>query len=308
MLARVNQFVGQFPALKFSNHGRHFDKVGAGADDALIIIGCLNLAVKSPIHIVLYVGALPPARGIVRSVMSNHPFIIRSRHACDRLTWDAFVDSSDEAWLWHRYDLQEALAARGRVDLSFAVSDGEHGDILAVVPLQLVEGRLVRLVPWNGLNSLGAPALKNDLGEKRRQQVAEFIREHLIRLAAQHRAFEINLAHSQLAPAFRGERCPRINPLLDWGCENTLTQAYILDLRQPEAALWAGYSKTTRNELNRIAREPVEIREATPNDVDLYYQLHCETYDRTGVPPHPKEYFHHIFETFLPLGMCSSFF
>ncbi|HEX2907543.1 MAG TPA: GNAT family N-acetyltransferase [Phototrophicaceae bacterium] len=235
--------------------------------------------------------------------MSSIPFIVRLRLECDRLSWDAFVDGCDEAWLWHRYDLQDAIAARRRIDLSFAVCDDKQGAILAVVPLHLVQGRFVRVAPWNVLNSTGAPALKSDLGEKPRRQLMEFIRERLIQLARQYQAFAVDLTYSQLAPAFRGERCPRINPLLEWGCENSLSQTYVLDLRQSEAVLRAGYSKTTRNELNRIERESVEIREATPNDLDLYYQLHCETYQRTGVPPHPKAYFQHIFEVFIPQGL-----
>ena len=57
-----------------------------------------------------------------------------------RQVWDAFVETTEEAWLWHRYDLIEALLTwPGRSDLSFGIVDGSRGErVVAVVPLNLV--------------------------------------------------------------------------------------------------------------------------------------------------------------------------
>ena len=53
-------------------------------------------------------------------------------------TWDEFVDSSDDAWLWHRYIFQDSACTwKGRIDLSFAVCDANK-EILALVPLQKI--------------------------------------------------------------------------------------------------------------------------------------------------------------------------
>ena len=35
------------------------------------------------------------------------------RENIDKTEWDTFVDASDEAWLWHRYDFQDTLATWG---------------------------------------------------------------------------------------------------------------------------------------------------------------------------------------------------
>jgi hypothetical protein len=243
--------------------------------------------------------------------LSDLPFVIHTRHELGRNQWDAFVDSADEAWLWHRYDLQDALATwRGQTDLGFAVLDSRTHEVLALLPLHCTSGKLYRVVPWNTLRSTGGPAFKNNLGSKQRFQLIEFIHRFLLGLARQHRAFEIDLMLTALAPAFRGAACPRVNPLLDFvGCQNMLTQTYMLDLHVPEDVLRSKYSALTRRELKKIERESIDIREARgTDDLALYYQLHRETYERTGVPPHPLEYFRYIFEVFIPQGLSRVIF
>jgi hypothetical protein len=239
--------------------------------------------------------------------LSALPFVAYARHELGRQQWDTFVDATDEAWLWHRYDWQDALATwRGRTDLSFAVLDNRTSEVLALLPIHLVSGKLYRLIPWNTLHSMGGPAFKNNVGDKQRFQVIEFVQQFILGLGRKHSVFEVDLMLTALAPAFRGADCPRVNPLLDFaGCQNTLTQTYVLDLRQSDEVLRAQYSKGARSELKKFEMEGVEIRDAHgTDDLALYYQLHTETYGRTGVPPHPMEYFRHIFEIFIPAGLC----
>jgi hypothetical protein len=237
--------------------------------------------------------------------LSDLRFVAFTRRELGRQQWDAFVDSADEAWLWHRYDLQDALAKwRGHSDLSFAILDSRTNEVLALLPIHLVSGKLYRFIPWNTLQSTGGPAIKNKVGDKQRLQVIEFMKKFLVDLARQRGAFEVDMMLTALAPAYRGASCPRVNPLLDFaGCKNTLTQTYMLDLHETDDVLRARYSKGARSELKKFEQEGVEIREARgEDDLATYYQLHMETYGRTGVPPHPIEYFRHIFEVFIPAG------
>jgi hypothetical protein len=235
----------------------------------------------------------------------DQSFVVCSRRELGRQKWDEFVDATDQAWLWHRYDWQDTLATwRGRGDQSIAVLDSRTSEILALLPIHHVEGKLYRVLPWNTLQSTGGPAFKNNIGNKQRLQVIEFIEKFLFDLARQYDVFEVELMLTALAPAFRGMSSPRINPLLDFaGCENTLTQTYMLDLREPEEVLRARYSKGARSELRKLEQEGADIREAHgSDDLTIYYQLHVETYERTGVQPHPIEYFQHIFDVFIPAG------
>lgn len=233
---------------------------------------------------------------------------IADRLEVGRKTWDAFVDGSDEAWLWHLFDFQEALATwPGRRDLSFAVADG-RGEILAAVPLHLVARTRAGVLTLNLLESTGGPAHANNLPAGIRQQIRQKARERLLALAGQNRVLAIDLALPPLAPAYRGERCPRVNPLLFFGCDNTLTQTYIIDLRRPEEEIWEGLSGNCRNMVKRAEKEGFVVREAgSPGDLEHYYQMHLETYGRTGAPPHPFSYFQQIWENFTCRGYSRIF-
>src|SRR5450759_5111101 len=93
--------------------------------------------------------------------------------------WDAFVEASDEAWLWHRGDLIEALALwPNHQDASFAVVDG-RGALLALMPLHRKVVRVARVVPFVHLTSLGGPACAAALSLAERAKVLSVLRSHL---------------------------------------------------------------------------------------------------------------------------------
>lgn len=241
--------------------------------------------------------------------MKRQKYLVNNRLSIAKESWDAFVDASDEAWLWHRYYLQDALVTWGKQDLSFAVCETGSGDILALVPLQLLEGKVARVIPWNMLDSLGGPALKNGLGRKQRAKILAFVEEKLFNLAQQHNVVETNLALSPMTPAFRGDHCPRVNPLLALGCENTLTQTWVVDLRLGQDAVWQSMEGRARTAVRKAKKMGVSVRLANqPGDLDIYYRLHCETYERTGVRPHPRAYFEAIWTNFLSTGLAHILF
>jgi len=224
-----------------------------------------------------------------------------------RTAWDALADASDQAWLWHRYDLQEALATwPGWHDVSFGVD--YRGELAALVPLHLVETRLAGLLPWRLLSSKGGPALADRLPGRGQAAVRSMIREHLIRLAGRFGARQIDLALCPVAPAFRGAACPRVNPLLDLGVRNTLTQTYLIDLSRPQEELWQRLAPHCRTHVRRAEREGFLVREAQgPEDLEKIYRLHLMTYHKNGIPPHPQAYFRFIWERFAALGLARIF-
>jgi len=204
-----------------------------------------------------------------------------------------FVLGSDEAWLWHCFDLPDALCTwPDHQDISIGIQDGDHGNTLvAVVPLYLQGGLFI--------SSLGGPALANALSRKQRSRIYTFIREHLIALAKRYPIREINLSLSPLAPAYTGKTRPMVNPLLFLGCENTLTQTAIIDLGKDIEGIWQQMEGRARTAIRKAEKSGVQVRKARPDEVDTYYSLHSETYNRTGVPPHPKAYFGKIWSDFL---------
>jgi hypothetical protein len=220
--------------------------------------------------------------------------------------WDSFVKASDEAWLWHRFDFQDAISTwPGMHDLSFAIRDaGSDGRIVAILPLRLIESRRMNALRWKILDSLGGPACANDLGIRQKRKILEYTISQGIALARKYNAIEVNFSLSPVAPAYSGECCPRVNPLLELGCENTLTQTLVIDLMQGRDSVWENMENRARTAIRKAEKQGLSIRAGKgPEDLEIYYNLHCETYSRTGVPPHPKSYFEAIWRNFLQKGL-----
>ena len=243
--------------------------------------------------------------------MSNSRFSIIPRQELGAVHWDAFVDASDEAWLWHRYAAQDTIAARrGRSDLSFAIQETRGQErVMAVVPLHLVESKYLKQFSVKVFDSFGSVACLNDLGAKQKKKILDFVREHLMGLGRERNVMRIDLRLTPMSPAYRGERCPRVNPLLHLGVENTLTQTYVIDLSYSEQELWDNLLGYCRTHIRKAEKEGFIIREADAfEDIEKYYELHLETYQRTGAEPHPFEYFKQIWENFTIKGFSKFFF
>lgn len=228
-----------------------------------------------------------------------------------RAAWDTFVESSDEAWLWHRFDLAGALSTwRGWTDLSFALYEpGKKKRIVAVVPCHQIASQKGKALKINALDSLGGPACRKGLDPGLRQRVLDQACQHLITLAREHGSGEIAVALPPMAPALQGDNCPRVNPLLELGFTNALTQTWVIDLRAGKDALWKKMQGRARTAVRKAEKSGVSIRPADRRgDLDIYYLMHCETYNRTGVSPHPRAYFEAIWRDFLGTGLARIWF
>ena len=172
-------------------------------------------------------------------IKMNASFRVIGRREVGREDWDAFADASDDAWLWHRYDLQDALETwPGSTDESFALMAANEDQALALVPLRRITKRVAGLLPVYVLESLGGVAVRNGLGEKRRRAVLMAVRDQLVARVRKGICLEARISLPAMAPAMRGAASPRVNPLLELGCSNTLTQTWVVDLRGGREAVW----------------------------------------------------------------------
>lgn len=228
------------------------------------------------------------------------------RRELGRAAWDAFADAADEAWLWHRYDFQDALATwEGSSDHSVAILDRTSGGaVVALLPLRVVTRRWAGLLPVFVMDSLGGIACDNGLPPHRQRDVFSESRDFLMARANNGRCLDIRLSCAPMAPARRGERCPRVNPLLHLGCENTLSQTWAVDLRVGIEQVWKRMEGRARTAVRKAEKTGMRVRSGQPADLDTYYRLHVATYRRTGVSPHPRAYFKAIFEDLLPSGLA----
>ena len=69
------------------------------------------------------------------------------------------------------------------------------------------------------------------------------------------------------------------------GCENNLTQTWVVDLRGGREAAWDMMEGRARTAVRKAEKAGVTVREASQEDLTIYYRLHQETYRRTGVRP-----------------------
>lgn len=241
--------------------------------------------------------------------MTGHYELV-PRRELGRGAWDTFADAADEAWLWHRYDFQDALATwQGSADHSIAIVDrAARAGVVALLPLRIISRRLAGLLPMFVMDSLGGIACSDGLKSGQRRGVLTAARDFLQARAASGRCLEIRLSCVPMAPAYRGERCPRVSPLLSLGCENVLTQTWVVDLRGGAEQVWANMEGRARTAARKAEKSGVRVRSAQPSDLDTYYKLHVETYRRTGVQPHPRAYFQAIFEQLMPAGLARVWF
>lgn len=211
--------------------------------------------------------------------------------------WDAHVEAADEAWLWHRYAFPETLATWPR-STDESVAARVDGRIVGVLPLRRIGDRRLRLLPADVLESHGGPAVADNLGRRLRDDVRNAMLEHARRQATR-RTHEIRLTLPPLAPAYRGDRVPLVNPLIALGLEDVPAQTWIVDLSVPEEQLWNGLEGRARTAIRKARKEGVDVRLGTRADLGVYLDLHAITCARTGVDPHPAAYFEVLFERFL---------
>lgn len=215
-------------------------------------------------------------------------------------SWDELVAHSDDGWLYALAQWQRSLA---RVpmwnfqDRSFAARDG--GRLVAVMPLQLThDGRLCS----TAMGPSG-PVLAAGLSDADRTDVLEALFQEVRRIAERSDASTIEMFVSPLSQtSLRGDR--KTHPLARFGFKDVSTHTWLLDLSPTVEALARALSENARRMIREARGLGYTIRGLrSREDMDVYYEVHSETYHRTGVHPHPKEYFLEIYEEFTRPGL-----
>jgi hypothetical protein len=174
---------------------------------------------------------------------------------------------------------------------------------VGIIPLQAVRSHRSKVVPYRFLDSMGGIAVRGDLAPRMARRVRSALLEAVDRVAEETKAVEIRATLSPLAPAFRPPSAPRVNPLLSTGFSDTSTSTWILRIDREERSMWEGMEGRARTAVRKAEQAGITVRRGGAADLDLYYRLHRETYERTGARPHPRVYFAAIFEGSLVSGL-----
>jgi hypothetical protein len=217
--------------------------------------------------------------------------------------WDALVEASDDAWLWHLYDLREPDCADwpASVDLSFGAVD-RAGRLIALVPL--FRAARMRRPHWQILHSEGGLAIANDLDPAEHARLSEVLLNHVRALARTHRAMDIRILLCPLAPRFHGESRPQRNPLVDLGARDMSDSTWMVDLSQGSDAAWAGMRRGARSNVRKAHQNKVSVRSARLEDLPVYLRLYEETAARTGLPRYPPGHHQAFWQLYLERSLA----
>jgi hypothetical protein len=224
--------------------------------------------------------------------------------------WDALVDLSDDAWLLHRDAYAEGLGTWPELtDVSFALIS-PSGATAAIMPLHSsAVHRLRGYLRFAELSSPGGPVVHPSLGKRESAATYGQALAHAQALAEAANGVSLEVSLAPLAPGRRGDRAPRVNPLLVHGLKNAVGQTWMVDLRGGKDSVWRGMEGRARTAVRKAEKAGVTVREAHgASDLNLYYDLHAQTYRRTGVRPHPREYFETLWRRLGPSGELMALF
>ena len=216
--------------------------------------------------------------------------------------WDGVVFNSEEAWMYHLYNW---LAMTERVfnlePESFLLEQDK--EILGIFPLQFNKQQGILKSIFMGT---GGPALKKGLDAPFREKALKLMFEHAEEIARQ---INVSVAEIYLPPLSEASLNNRwgVNPLVSRFYSDISTHSRIIDLSKPKDEIYDNISRNAKREIKEAADKGYRVREIKSRDeMDIYYAVHCQTYQRTGVRPHPKEYFLGIYDHFVLANLAKT--
>ena len=213
--------------------------------------------------------------------------LLRSKISSD--DWDAIVHGSPDGWTFSLFGWQELILAVpqwGLEDFSFGLR--ENGKMVAVVPLQFNPNNgSMSSSGWGG----SGPVLLGALTGKTRQRVMLAALGRCVDLARERGASQLDLSVSPVTRTSIESRWG-VNPFSFYDFDDRSGLSHVIDLGLSVDELKNGLTADARRQIRLAQEHGVTVERADWGcQLDRYYALHQDTYQRTGVLPHPKEYF-----------------
>ncbi len=218
--------------------------------------------------------------------------------------WDAAVAISDDTWMFHTTRWIEMTASVWPLDNRYFTAR-KNGRMVGGFALQVAPGGRrpwIRPRAYSTKMGTGGPFAVKGLGAKARERTFLALNEAVLARGREQRLGGLECSLPPLAPKSMGN-VRGINPLVALGWNDISTHTQIVDLSLPVPELESALSRLTRRKIKRSSAEGYTVaQEDWGKSLDEYYQVHQETYHRTGASPHPKAYFDAIAGQFAPQG------
>ena len=205
--------------------------------------------------------------------------------------WNRVVLESDDGWALSTYEWLEMVtdvwSQRSPMDnIGFAIEENDR--LVAVMPLHWIpELKLISSSGWGA----GGPVVLNGFSENKREKLWKNCVDEAQRIAVQKEAAVIKIMICASTRSSLNNQWG-INPLIKHGFADTSTQSLVINLEPEEDVLWQALGKNTRRTIERVSAAGYSAKRTPWSQmIDAYFDAHVETYERTGVTPHPKSYF-----------------
>lgn len=208
------------------------------------------------------------------------------------------IDSSNEAGFLQKWWVLEAQQTwLDREDRSFLILDEDNAP-LALFPMLLVISKKFKFAHRKRLESYGGLLITSAgkaIGASQVMNLSlEFARKQMRLDGADYIRFVVpNIRKNIIIQQ-------RIESLTSIGVSVSKDATWVVDLKKTEEELWKNLTGSQRNIIRKAIRVNVNVREANERDLDVYYEMHKQTYSKNNLPPHPREYFSLIWNHFYP--------
>ena len=129
--------------------------------------------------------------------------------------------------------------------------------------------------------------------------------DHAEEIALQSGAVRIDVYLPPLARSSLSSRWG-VNPLINYFYEDISTHTLVVDLTKSSKDLFANLVHDARRSIKKAREAGYRLEQVQSiGEIDDYYQVHCETYRRTGAKPLPKDYFTGIYDRMCKKGYAT---
>lgn len=236
----------------------------------------------------------------------------------EKSSWDRFVETSEDGWLYHTSKYIEWAEAEGARSLTFCMLT-DSDEMLAICPLyvqtqtryshraiyRFVQRTLTYFMRRIGLKGFwdlisldtgfSGPAFSSSLGTKGRKKAWRELYKHVDQTARLLKADEVKIRMVETSP----QNCPELrqthDPLWQIGLYEHLRDiprlSAFVDLRSDLKDILSDMDEDCRSEINKASKEGCESVCDPEDRIARYHSIHRESWSRTNGSFLPIEHF-----------------
>ena len=209
---------------------------------------------------------------------------VRKIDPCEDKRWNPFVNNHRYGTIYHHSAWKEVIEQTYHHTPSYWILEDENNSIQGGIAFFLIRSSLT------GNRAVSLPY--SDIGDP----LVETERDTLRLLQSAGKEMDNNLAYYEIR-TFRGSEM--FNGT--FFRKKDYYRSFLLDLDNSPESLWKRFHpKAVRYAIRKAERSRIRIREGEDErEMKIFFQLHCKTRRRHGIPPQPFTFFHNIWKVLI---------